>query len=317
MEQRPSYFELLTAAAFRWFADVAVDVAVVEVGLGGRWDATNVADGSVAVVTNVSLDHMDYLGRDVESIAREKAGIVKPGSRLVLGEASPGLAGIFRDAGAAEVWARGDDFACERNVMAHGGRLLDLRTPGGAYEEVYLPLHGAHQGENAAVALAAAEAFFGGPLDADVVADAFAVVTSPGRMEVLGRRPLVVVDGAHNPAGARSAALTVAEEFGERSGRWLVVGMTAEKDPTEMLEALETRAARGVIACAPDTPRALPAVEVAVAAGALGVEAEVAGSVPEAVSRALALASADDLVLVTGSLYVAAAARTALQAGLG
>src|SRR5437763_2120412 len=169
LDERPTVFDILTAGAFRWFADVAVDAAVVEVGLGGRWDATNVADGQVAVVTNVSLDHAETIGPTLADIAGEKAGIVKPGSTLVLGETDPALVEIFRAAGAAEVWERERDFACERNRLAHGGRLLDLRTPGAFYEDVYLPVHGAHQGDNAAVALAAAEAFFGAPLASDVV----------------------------------------------------------------------------------------------------------------------------------------------------
>src|SRR5437763_8348060 len=169
MDEAPTVFEILTAAAFRWFADIAVDVGVVEVGLGGRWDATNVADGQIAVVTNVSLDHAETIGPTLADIATEKAGIIKPGSTLVLGETDPDLAAIFRAAGSAETWERGRDFACEANDLAHGGRLLDLRTPGAFYEDVYLPVHGAHQGDNAAVALAAAEAFFGAPLASDVV----------------------------------------------------------------------------------------------------------------------------------------------------
>jgi dihydrofolate synthase/folylpolyglutamate synthase len=314
LDERPSYFELLTAGAFRWFADVAVDVAVVEVGMGGGWDATNMADGQVAVVTNVELDHVEYLGPDVASIAAEKAGIVKPGSHLVLGDVAPPLDAAFRSAGAAEVWAQEAEFGCEGNRLAVGGRLLDLRTPGGYYEDVYLPLHGSHQGGNAAVALATAEAFFGGPLDDDVVAEGFASVTTPGRMEIVSRRPLVVLDGAHNPAGARAAAATLDEEFtpGPGGGRVLVVGMMAEKDPAEMLGALEAGAARLVVACAADSPRALPADDVAAAVRALGVEAVVARSVAAAVDQALAAASPDDVVLVTGSLYVVGEARTAL-----
>src|SRR5438552_13303645 len=198
---RPTVFEILTAAAFRWFADIAVDAGVVEVGLGGRWDATNVADGQVAVVTNVSLDHAETIGPTLTDIAGEKAGIIKPGSTLVLGETTPALADIFRAAGAAEIWERGRDFACDGNRLAHGGRLLDLRTPGASYDDLYLPVHGAHQGDNAALALAAAEAFFGAPLDADVVEQAMAAVKIPGRLEVMSRHPLTVLDGAHNPAG--------------------------------------------------------------------------------------------------------------------
>src|SRR4051812_1614443 len=176
MHERPNLFEILAAAAFRWFADIAVDAAVVEVGLGGRWDATNVADGEVAVVTNVALDHVEVIGPTLADIATEKAGIIKPGATLVLGETDPELVTIFRNGGADALWLRGVDFDCTSNDIAHGGRLLDLRTPGGEYPEVYLPLHGAHQGDNAAVALAAAEAFFGDPLHPDVVADAFASV---------------------------------------------------------------------------------------------------------------------------------------------
>src|SRR5881275_2144167 len=151
MEEPPTVFEILTAAAFRWFADIAVDVAVVEVGLGGRWDATNVADGQVAVVTNISLDHAETIGPTLVDIATEKAGIVKPGSTLVLGETDPELAGIFRAGATADIVERDRDFGCEANRLAHGGRLLDLRTPGASYDDVYIPLHGAHQGENAAI----------------------------------------------------------------------------------------------------------------------------------------------------------------------
>jgi dihydrofolate synthase/folylpolyglutamate synthase len=312
MDEAPTHFEILTAAAFRWFADIAVDVAVVEVGLGGRWDATNVADGQVAMVTNVSLDHAETIGPTLADIATEKAGIVKPGSTLVLGETDPALAEIFRAAGADEVWERDRDFGCEANGLAHGGRLLDLRTPGASYSDVYLPLHGAHQGDNAAVAVAAAEAFFGAPLDSEVVEEAFAGVRVPGRLEVVGRQPLVVLDGAHNPAGAAAAADAIAEAFGDAAGKVLVVGLLQGKDPAEMLDALEARGARAVVACPAPSPRSLPPVEVAAAARALGLETETARSVPEALARALAVASPDDLVLVSGSLYVVGAARAAL-----
>ena len=315
MDEAPTVFEILTAAAFRWFADVAVDIGVIEVGLGGRWDATNVADGQVAVVTNVSLDHAETIGPTLVDIATEKAGIVKPGSTLVLGETEPALAEIFRAAGPAEVWERDRDFGCEANRLAHGGRLLDLRTTGAQYADVYLPLYGAHQGENAAVALAAAEAFFGAPLDPEVVEGAFAEVRVPGRLEVVDRQPLVVLDGAHNPAGAAAAAEAIAEAFQGAAGRVLVVGLLQGKDPTEMLEALEARGARVLVACPAPSPRTLPPAEVAAAARAMGIQAETAGSIPEALARALAVASPDELVLITGSLYVVGAARAALGAG--
>jgi dihydrofolate synthase/folylpolyglutamate synthase len=312
LSEPPTFFEIVTAAAFRWFADIAVDAAVVEVGLGGRWDATNVADGDVAVVTNVSLDHAEYLGDSLVGIANEKAGIVKASSTLVLGETTPELAAPFRAAGAALVLERERDFACTSNRLAHGGRLLDLRTPGERYDGLYLGLHGAHQGDNAVLALTAAEAFFGAPLAADVVAEAFASVRVPGRLEILGRSPLVVLDGAHNPAGAKAAAAAVAETFGDVSGRILVVGMLRGRDPAEMLEALGAVGARTVVACPPPWPRAIPETEVVAAAEGLGVDAVAAGSVPEALARAMAIAEPSDLVLVTGSLYVVGAARSAL-----
>ncbi len=180
LEHRPSYFELLTAAAFRWFSDEAVAAAVVEVGLLGRWDATNVVDGQVAVLTNIGHDHTDGRGDWRRRVAEEKAGIVKPGSTFVLGETDPALDDIFAATPATELWRRDTEFSCTENRLAVGGRLLDLRTPGGSYDDVFLALHGAHQGENAAIALAATEAFFGRPLEADLVAEAFGSVTQPG-----------------------------------------------------------------------------------------------------------------------------------------
>ena len=292
LDERPTVFDILTAGAFRWFADIAVDAAVVEVGLGGRWDATNVADGEVALVTNVSLDHAEVIGPTLADIASEKAGIVKPGSTLVLGETGDALAPIFRDAGAAAVWERGRDFDCDANVMAVGGRVLELRTPGAHYDDVFVPLHGAHQGDNAALALAGAEAFFDAPLDHDVVTEAFAAVSSPGRMEVAGRE--------------------LAEEFGTDMGRVLVVGFLRGRDPVEMLSALDASLARLVVACTPPSPRALPAADVAGAARSMGLDAFTAGSVAEGLARALDAVEPAEMMLVTGSLYVVGAARALL-----
>jgi dihydrofolate synthase/folylpolyglutamate synthase len=324
LESPPTHFEILTAAAFRWFADVAVDVAVVEVGLGGRWDATNVADAQVAVLTNVSLDHAEIIGPAIADIATEKAGIVKPGSTFVLGETNPALLGIFSDAGASELWLKGTEFRCGGNRLAHDGRVVDLYTPGAAYEGVYLPVHGSYQGDNAAVALAAVEAFFGAPLAAEVVAEAFAGLRLPGRLEVVTRHPVTVLDGAHNPAGALAATAALDEAFGPAvTGRILVIGMLQGRDPVEMLQCFgvsgdqRPRAGRArlVVTCPPPSPRALPAAEVAAAARALGTDAEETASVAEAVATALALAGEQELVHVTGSLYVVGAARAALHTG--
>ncbi len=238
LDDRPTRFELLTAAAFLYFADEAVDVAVVEVGLGGRWDCTNVVDAEVAVVTNISFDHTEVLGPTLEDIAGDKAGIFKPGSRAVIGERDPSLASLLmtraREAGAADAWLAGVDFECTSNRLAVGGRLCDLRTPGGAYGEVLVPLHGAHQGDNAACALAATEAFFGAPLDEQLVDEAFATVEVPGRLEVVGRHPLVVVDGAHNVAGMRSLARSLIEGFAVDGDAVAVIGMLRGRDPVGM-----------------------------------------------------------------------------------
>ncbi|HEX9969408.1 MAG TPA: folylpolyglutamate synthase/dihydrofolate synthase family protein [Acidimicrobiales bacterium] len=312
--ERLSHFEILTAAAMRWFADNAVDVAVIEVGLGGRYDATNIADAAVAVVTNVDLDHTDVIGETREEIAYEKAGIVKADTMLVLGETDPTLLDIFEQAAEERVWRRYEDFECVDNRIAYGGRMLHLRTPGAEYPEVYLPLHGAHQGQNAVLALAAAEAFFGGPLSEDVVAEAFASVRVPGRMEVVGRAPLRILDGAHNPAGAQAAAATLDEEFAAVESRILVMGLLQGRDPVQMLEPFEPSSVRLVVACPPPSPRAMPAEEVAAAAESLGMAAEVEGSVLDAVRRGLREATEDDLLLVTGSLYVVGAARPLLRA---
>jgi dihydrofolate synthase/folylpolyglutamate synthase len=313
LDSPPTHFEILTAAAFRWFSDVAVDVAVVEVGLGGRWDATNVVDAQVAVITNVSLDHAETIGPTRADIATEKAGIVKAGSTLVLGETDPALVPIFEAAGGAAVWLRGRDFTCRSNRLAHEGRVVELRTPGDAYPEVFIPVHGRYQGDNAAVALAAVEAFFGAPLAPEVVSEAFADLRLPGRLEVVARHPLCVLDGAHNPAGAEAATAAIAEAFGPViAGRILVIGLVRGRDPAEMLRAFDAASARLVIACPPPSPRAMPAAEVADAAREMDKAVEETSSVSEAVATALALAGADELVHVTGSLYVVGAARTAL-----
>ncbi len=339
LAKTPSRFEILTAAAFRWFADVAVDVAVVEVGLGGRRDATNVVDGTVAVVTNVSLDHVDTLGPTLADIAAEKAGIVKPGATLVLGVDDPELRPIFRAEGAEEVWERGPrqaewrasqlgsadmgsadvgstqrpTFGCDANRLAHGGRLVDLHTPGASYPEIYIPLHGAHQGENAACALAAAEAFLGAPLAPGLVAEGLGTVEVPGRMEVVGRSPLCILDGAHNPAGARAAGATLADDFAGAGQLVVVMGLLAGRCPVEMIEALGRGRVRLVVAAPPPSPRALAPQQVASAAGQLGLDSVVAATTAEAVEMALDEASEDEAVLVTGSLYLVGAARAMLM----
>jgi dihydrofolate synthase/folylpolyglutamate synthase len=233
----------------------------------------------------------------------------------VLGETDAELRDVFTAAGAAEVWEREHEFGCDENRLAVGGRALDLRVPSGVYEELFVPVHGAHQGDNAACAVAASEAFFGGPLGDEVVREALGAVTLPGRFEVVGRDPLVVLDGAHNAAGAAAVSQTLADDFDVAGSRILVVGVLAPRDPTDILEALDAASAHLVVACAPDSPRAVPASTVASAAAALGVPAEVVPGVGRAVDRALEHATEDDAVLVTGSIYVAGEARSHLGRG--
>ncbi len=321
--ERLSWFEIVTACAYRWFADEAVDAAVVEVGLGGRFDATNVADGTVAAVTNVALDHTDILGPTRAHIAAEKAGIVKAGSVLVLGEEDDDIARIFDDeavrVAAASVWRRGEDFGAEASRLALGGRVVELFTPAGCYGEVFIPLYGVHQADNAAVALASVQAFSGGPLDQELVERGLGSVTVPGRMEVVRRSPLVVLDGAHNPAGAAAAGATLAEDFSATRRVIVVIGCLRGRSPLELLEALASggRALDRVVACSPASPRAQPAAQVAEAARSLGLPTDEVESGPtsvaDALERALEVAESGDLVLVTGSLYVVGAARGLLR----
>lgn len=316
--EQATWFEILTATAFAWFAEQGVDSAVLEVGLGGRFDATNVADADVAVVTNIGLDHLDILGPTRRHIASEKAGIIKAGSCVVLGELDPKIVSIFEDeaavAGAAALWRGGKDFGAEANRSAVGGRVCDLYTPLGGYEDVFVPLYGAHQADNAACALAAAQSFLGAPLGEDVVVDGFASVTVPGRLEVVARRPLVVLDGAHNAAGAAAAGVALRDDFADHDVV-VVMGCLRGRDPRELLASLGPELISRVIACSPPSPRAQPGETVVAAARELGLEAEDCGAVAEAVKRAMQVAVADDVVLVTGSLYVVGAARSLLRQG--
>lgn len=314
LSRKPSRFELLTAAAFAWFAELGVDVAVVEVGLLGRYDATNVVTGDVAVVTNIGKDHTSGEEGWEAQVASEKAGIIKPTSHAVLGSPMGELEPIFAAEGPVALWSAGEEFAVEANDLAVGGRVIDLVTPGARYDQLFIPFHGAHQGDNLATAVAAVEAFFGRPAEQDLIEFALATVELPARFEVVAHDPTIILDGAHNPPGARAASATLREAFA-RLGSWvLVVGMLSGKDPVEMLEALGADEFDAVICCEPDWSRAIPADEIARAATRLGLSVEVVKDPVEALQRALAVTAGDDLILVTGSIYVVGEMRAAARA---
>src|SRR4051794_21808077 len=324
-----SFFETVVAMAYAAFADAPVDAAVVEVGMGGTWDATNVVDATVAVVLPVAVDHARYLGGTPAEIAVEKAGIIKPGSTVVIAEQTPDVAAVLAER-IAEVGAsavrEGVDFGVATRSPAVGGQMLSLQGLRGRYDDVFLPLYGAHQAQNAAVALAAVETFVAGgeqgqPLDADVVRAAFAQVTSPGRLEIVRRSPTVVLDAAHNPHGAEAlgAALEDSFTFDPLIG---VVGVMADKDQEQLLVALEPHLAH-VVCTQNSTARALAAEQLAAVAREVFGEdrVSVTPDLGDAIEAAATLAEAgaafgeglgSGAVLVTGSVVTVGEARTLL-----
>lgn len=318
-----SFFELMTALAYAAFADAPVDVAIVEVGLGGTWDATNVADGTVAVVTPVDLDHTELLGETAEEIAGEKAGIVAPDSVLVMAQQRPEVAEVLlrraADVG-AEVTREGLEFGVLQRLVAVGGQQLTLRGLGGVYDDVLLPLFGPFQAHNAAVALAAVEVFLGGgarELDPDLVRAGFASVTSPGRVEVVRRGPTVLLDAAHNPHGARALAEALTDSFDFRH----LVGVVAVlegKDARGLLEALEPVLAE-IVVTQNSSPRCLPADDLAAdAVDVFGPDrVEVVLRLDDALEAGVRLAEESGEyggagVLVTGSIVTVGDARRLL-----
>ncbi|HEU5159385.1 MAG TPA: folylpolyglutamate synthase/dihydrofolate synthase family protein [Streptosporangiaceae bacterium] len=313
---RLGYFEVLTALAYAAFADTPVEAAVVEVGMGGAWDATNVADGRVSVVTPVSVDHVEYLGDTVELIAQEKAGIIKPGGYAILGPQQPVAAEVLLSRVAevgASVARQGVEFGVRSREMAVGGQLIGLQGLTGPYDEIFLPLHGEYQAHNAAAALAAVEAFVGGgreALDADLVRAAFARVTSPGRLEVLRRGPVVIADAAHNPAGAQALAAALSEEFAA-TALVAVVGVLSDKDAEGILAALEP-VVDAVVVTENSSPRRLPVEDLSnVAIDVFGQDRVYqAVPLPEAIDTGLRLAEREGSlggygVVVTGSVVTA------------
>jgi dihydrofolate synthase/folylpolyglutamate synthase len=321
-----SFFEFITGMAFAAFADAPVDAAVLEVGMGGVWDSTNVADASVAVVTPIAVDHRRYLGDRPADIAVEKAGIIKPGSFAILAQQSLDVAEVLLRRAVeveATVAREGLEFGLLDRVPGVGGQMLALRGLFGEYPDVFLPLYGAHQAHNAACALAAVEAFSGGGdlVDIDVVRQTLGQVTSPGRLEVVRRTPTIVIDAAHNPHGAEATAAAVQESF-SFTPLVGVMGVMHDKDAEGVLAAFEPIMA-AIVCTQNSTSRALPADELGeIAAGIFGADrVEVVPRLDDAIDRAIALAetgtSADAIgsgaVLVTGSVITAGEARSLVK----
>lgn len=319
-----SFFETVVGMAYAAFADAPVDVAVVEVGMGGSWDATNVMDAAVAVVLPIAVDHARYLGDTAAAIALEKAGIIKAGSTAVLAQQEPDVAAVLlarADEVGATVVREGFDFGVAARVPAVGGQVVSLQGLRGRYDEVFLPLYGAHQAQNAALALAAVEAFLGEgqPLDDDVVRAAFAEVTSPGRLEIVRRSPTIVLDAAHNPHGAEATAAALEDSF-TFDPLIGVVGVMTDKDADGLLAAFEPHLAH-VVCTQNSTDRALSADRLAETAREIFGEhrVTVVPRLADAIDQAAALAEAgaaasvgSGAVLVTGSVVTVGEARRLL-----
>ncbi|QEW00191.1 bifunctional folylpolyglutamate synthase/dihydrofolate synthase [Microbacterium caowuchunii] len=306
-----TFFELLTVLAFVAFADAPVDVAVVEVGMGGSWDSTNTADGDVAVIAPIGLDHADRLGDTLAEIATVKAGIIKPDAAAVSAAQAPEVEAVLR-AQAARVGAtiafEGQDFALTDGRLAVGGQLLDIRGLAGTYAELYLPMYGAHQGRNAALAVAAVESLIGRasqPLSDDVITEGFAQATSPGRLQLVGANPTVVVDAAHNPHGitALVEALRASFDFDE----WgVVLGILGDKDARGIVAGLRPIATH-VFATAPDSERATDADSIADLVEEVDLRVTVHDDLATAAEAAREWAAASDrrAVVVAGSVVLA------------
>ncbi|MCG5467236.1 bifunctional folylpolyglutamate synthase/dihydrofolate synthase [Micromonospora sp. LAH09] len=322
-----TYFDMTTALAFATFADAPVDIAVVEVGLGGAEDATNVIQAGVCVITPIGLDHTEWLGDTLQDIALAKAGIIHPGATVIAAAQDEEAAGPLLDR-CAEVGAtiarEGGEFGVLRRAVAVGGQVLSLQGLGGVYDDVFIPLHGAHQAQNAAVALAAVEAFLGAggrrQLDVETVREGFSSTSSPGRLERVRNAPTILLDGAHNPHGMAATVTALQEEFAF-SKLVGVVGVLADKDAEGLLELLEPVLDQLVVT-RNSSPRAMPTDDLAALAAEIFGEERVstADEMPDAIELAVAMAEEDvpgELsgvgVLVTGSVVTVADARRLLK----
>jgi dihydrofolate synthase/folylpolyglutamate synthase len=317
-----SFFEAVTALAFAAFAEHPVDVGVIEVGMGGQWDATNVVDADVSVIMPIGFDHMEYLGHTLHEIASTKAGIIKEGGFIVLAQQEPEAAKeLIRKAAevGADVVREGVEFSVLSRAVAVGGQLLTIQGIHETYDDIFLPLHGRHQAANAAAALVAVEAFFGDqPLDIDAVRAGFAAVTSPGRCEVVHRDPTVILDAAHNPHGAKALADTLLNEF-NFDEIIAVVGVFGDKDATGIFQELE-QIVDHVIVTQSSSTRAMPASELEkIASSVFGsdrvfVVSDLNSALDKAVADSIRPLSEDTVgILVTGSVVTVGEARTYLR----
>lgn len=314
-KDHPSYFEIMVAAGFYEMSSVGTEVGVIEVGMGGLFDATNICDSKVSVITNVALDHIAYLGDNVKDIAIEKSGIIKPNTTVVIGETDEEIVALLKAIATeknCKAYVYGEDFQLNKNDQAVGGRLLSLQTPYGYYEDVFLPLLGAHQGVNALCALVAAESFVDDSFGDEIIREALDKATSPGRMEIIARGPMILLDGAHNVAGAQILAEALQEEF-LAPRRIFVIGLTKEKDAGDMINALGIEDEDIVIACSADSDKAMDATKIVEVGKNMGIEnISMRKSAQEAIEFAQSIAFDDDHIIVTGSLYVVGEVRNSI-----
>ena len=311
-ELEPSYFELLTAAAILLFSNEGVDAAVVEVGILGRFDATNVLEGEIAVITNIGKDHTDGSEGWRRSIAAEKAGIIVEGKPLILGNPEEDVVDLFASENPEPIFQYGKDFLVEDSLPAVGGQVISVKGIFGEYGEIFLPLYGKRQAQNAALSLATAEVFLEGIIPEEVVEDAFGQLVIPGRLEILSRGPVVLVDGAHNKDSANHLAETVNDVFPE-SRRILIVGTLEPHSPQEIFTELKAISPELVIVCKAPSPRAISPKELEEVAMGLGLDVERAESPYEATLQALRIGDEEDLIIAAGSFYNISEIRRAVQ----
>jgi|UniRef100_UPI00404A8EC8 dihydrofolate synthase / folylpolyglutamate synthase len=317
-----SFFEAITALAFAAFAEHPIDVGVIEVGMGGQWDATNVVDADVSVIMPIGLDHMEYLGSTIAEIARTKAGIIKEQGFVVLAQQEPEAAvELLRRAAevGADVAREGLEYSIDSRAIAVGGQLISITGLRGHYDDIFLPLHGKHQASNAAAALIAVEAFFGEQdLDIDAVRAGFANVSSPGRCEIIHRDPTIILDAAHNPHGAKAIAETIQSEFtfDDVTG---IVALMADKDALGILQALEP-IMNQIIVTTNSAARSMPVSDLEALAtqvfGADRVFAQptLADAIEKAIKDSVRPLSDESLaILITGSVVTVGEARTAVR----